>query len=145
MELPCVSSTQGCRLTGTGERRSRPAPLLLHCVAFHTGHTLTPSLSHTRGKSPDRRSQEGFLEEGSCGLLDCLLQGTRGDTMLTSSSSSEVDLGETQHPGCLSTVHVKCCCSVAHSCPTFCNPMNFSTPVFCLLHYLPELAQIHVH
>ena len=37
------------------------------------------------------------------------------------------------------------CCSVAKSCLTLCDPMNCSTPGFPVLHYLPELAQIHVH
>ena len=35
--------------------------------------------------------------------------------------------------------------SLAQSCPTFCNPMDCSTPGFPVLHYLPELAQTHVH
>ena len=35
--------------------------------------------------------------------------------------------------------------SVAQSCPTFCDPMNGSTPGFPALHYLPEFAQSHVH
>ena len=30
-------------------------------------------------------------------------------------------------------------------CPTLCDPMDCSTPGFCILHQLPELAQIHVH
>ena len=34
--------------------------------------------------------------------------------------------------------------SVAQSCPTLCNPMNYSRPGFPVLHYLPEFAQIHV-
>ena len=37
-----------------------------------------------------------------------------------------------------------CYCSVTHSCPTLCKPMDCSTPVFCVLHHLPELAQTHV-
>ena len=37
-----------------------------------------------------------------------------------------------------------CCCSVAQSCPTFCNPLDCSTPVFSL-HYLLEFTQTHVH
>ena len=37
-----------------------------------------------------------------------------------------------------------CCCSVAQSCPTLCDPMDCSTSVFPVLHYLPELAQTHV-
>ena len=38
-----------------------------------------------------------------------------------------------------------CCCSVAESCPTLCNPMNCSTPGFLVLHYLPEFAQTYVY
>ena len=38
-----------------------------------------------------------------------------------------------------------CCCSVAKSCPVLCDPMDCSTPGFPVLHYLPELAQTHVH
>ena len=33
------------------------------------------------------------------------------------------------------------CCSVAQSCPTVCNHMNCSSPVFPVLHYLP----VHAH
>ena len=36
-------------------------------------------------------------------------------------------------------------CSVTKSCPTLCDPMDWSMPDFPVLHYLPELAQIHVH
>ena len=35
--------------------------------------------------------------------------------------------------------------SVTQSCPTFCNPMDCSTPVFPVHHQLPELTQTHVH
>ena len=35
--------------------------------------------------------------------------------------------------------------SVAQSCPTLCNPMDCSTPVFPIYHQLLELAQTHVH
>ena len=38
-----------------------------------------------------------------------------------------------------------CCCSVAQSCPTLCNPMHYSMPGFPVLHNLPESAQTHVH
>ena len=37
-----------------------------------------------------------------------------------------------------------CCCSVTKSCPALCNTMDCSTPGFPVLHYLWELAQIHV-
>ena len=35
--------------------------------------------------------------------------------------------------------------SVAHSCPTLCNPMNRSTPGLPVHHQLPEFTQTHVH
>ena len=38
-----------------------------------------------------------------------------------------------------------CCCSVAKSYPTLCDPVDFSTPGSSVLHYLPKFAQIHVH
>ena len=38
-----------------------------------------------------------------------------------------------------------CCCSVAKSCPTLCDSVNCSTSDFPVLHYLPEVAQTHVH
>ena len=38
-----------------------------------------------------------------------------------------------------------CCCSVANQCPTLCDPMDSSTLGFPVLHYLPELAQLHIH
>ena len=38
-----------------------------------------------------------------------------------------------------------CCCSVAQSCLTLCDPMDCSTPGFPVLHYFPEVAQTHVH
>ena len=38
-----------------------------------------------------------------------------------------------------------CCCSVAKSCLTLCDPMDCSTPGFPVLYYHPEFAQIHVH
>ena len=37
------------------------------------------------------------------------------------------------------------CCSVAQSCLTLFDPTDCSTPVFPVLHHLPELAQTHVH
>ena len=38
-----------------------------------------------------------------------------------------------------------CCCSVAQSCPTLCDPMDCSTPGFPVFHCLLEFAQTHVH
>ena len=38
-----------------------------------------------------------------------------------------------------------CCCSVAQSCLTLCNPMDCSTPGLLVHHQLPEFTQTHVH
>ena len=38
-----------------------------------------------------------------------------------------------------------CCCSVAQSCPTLCDPMDCSTPGLPILQHFLEFAQIHVH
>ena len=35
--------------------------------------------------------------------------------------------------------------SVAQSCPTLCDPMNYSTPGLPVHHQLPEFTQAHVH
>ena len=46
---------------------------------------------------------------------------------------------------CIFSYFLLCCCSVAQSWLTFCNPMDCSTPGFPVLHHLPEFAQTHVH
>ena len=38
-----------------------------------------------------------------------------------------------------------CSCSVAQTCPTLCDPMDWSTSAFPVLHYLLEFAQTHVY
>ena len=38
-----------------------------------------------------------------------------------------------------------CCCLVAKSCSTICDPMDCHTPGFLVPHHLPEFAQVHVH
>ena len=40
-----------------------------------------------------------------------------------------------------SSLDSNCCCSVVKSCPTLCDPMDYSTPA---LHCLLEFAQTHV-
>ena len=37
------------------------------------------------------------------------------------------------------------CCAVTKSCPTLCDPMDWSTQDFPVLHYLLEFAQTHIH
>ena len=43
------------------------------------------------------------------------------------------------------TEQCKVTSSVAQSCPTLCEPMDCSTPVFPVHHQLPEPTQSHVH
>ena len=45
----------------------------------------------------------------------------------------------------LDWIFCMCCCSVTQSCLTLWDPMDCSMPGFPVLHYLPELAQTHVH
>ena len=42
-------------------------------------------------------------------------------------------------------LQLHCCCSVAKSCLTLCNPRDCRTAGFPVFHYLPELAHTHVH
>ena len=35
--------------------------------------------------------------------------------------------------------------SVSQLCPTLCKPVDWSTPGFPVLHYIPEFSQTHVH
>ena len=58
--------------------------------------------------------------------------------------------GEGKGQRCLLPMDQKCrygwlLCSVTQSRLTLCDPMNCSTPGFPVLHYLPELAQAHIH
>ena len=41
--------------------------------------------------------------------------------------------------------HNMFCCSVAKSCMTLCDPIDYSTPCFPVPHHLPEFTQVHVH
>ena len=45
---------------------------------------------------------------------------------------------------CIPALPITCWFSVVQSCPTLCNPMDWSTPGFPVHHHLPELAQTHV-
>ena len=38
--------------------------------------------------------------------------------------------------------HCCCCCSVTQSCPTLCDPMDYNTPGFPVLHHLPALLKL---
>ena len=40
---------------------------------------------------------------------------------------------------------VSICCSIAKSCPTLSDPMDYSTPDSSVLYYVPKFVQIHDH
>ena len=40
---------------------------------------------------------------------------------------------------------IYCCCSVAQSCLTLCDPMDCSTPGLLAPHHLPTFDHVHVH
>ena len=42
-------------------------------------------------------------------------------------------------------VALNCCCSVAQSCLTLCNPTDCSTLCLPVLHHLRKFGQTHVH
>ena len=52
-------------------------------------------------------------------------------------------------PQCLHMIEKEnkfsCCCSIAQSCPTLCDPMDCSTPGFPVHHQLLKFAQTHTH
>ena len=48
-------------------------------------------------------------------------------------------------PFCMLPKDPSCCCSVAQSCLTVCDPIDHSMPGFLVHHKLPELAQTLVH
>ena len=45
----------------------------------------------------------------------------------------------------LEVQEICCCCLVAKSCPTLCNPMDCSTPGLPAHHQLLEFTQTRVH
>ena len=67
------------------------------------------------------------FEMDSCYIFSkCLIEFTCEDT----------------DPGAVCSVQFS---SVAQSCPTFCDPMNCSTPGLPVHHHLPEFIQTQVH
>ena len=70
------------------------------------------------------------MDGGACGLQ--------------SMGSDTTDRLSTAHTVSFSVVRA-CCCSVAQSCPTLCDPMDCSMLGFPVHHHLLEFAQTHVH
>ena len=76
-----------------------------------------------------------------CDPIDCSSPGSSVHGILQVRILEWVAISFSRGP---SQPWISCCCSVAQLRPTLCDPMDFSTPGFPVLHYLPEFAQIHV-
>ena len=63
---------------------------------------------------------------------------------LCSVSVTPLNLGEA-HPLMKINFDFHCCCSVAQSCLTLCDPIDCSTPCLPVHHQLSEFTQTHVH
>ena len=98
-------------------------------------------------------SSQGRERETGVLCLFLFLQGTnpimRAQPLMSSSKPN--GLTKTLSPNTItsgaktSTSEFCCCSSVTKSHLILCDPMDCSTPGSCVLHYLPEFAQIPVH
>ena len=89
-------------------------------------------------------------EGGGFGVL--LFNGDRvsvwKDEKILVMVAQNVNVPNTTEPQHLKIVKMVCMymfSSVAHSCPTLCDPISCSTPRSPVHHQLPELAQTHVY
>ena len=90
------------------------------CLALHPGHTqMTPPL----WEKAKRNLLMKVKEESERAVLKLNIKKLRSWYLVPSVQFS----------------------SVAHSCPTLCDPMDCSTPGFPVHHQLPELPQTHVY
>ena len=91
------------------------------------------------------------LEEGTathCSILAWRIPWTEEPGRLKSMGSQRIghNWSDLEHCYCCSVTTILLLLLLfTQSCPTLCNPMDCSTPVFAVLHHLPELAQTHVH
>ena len=127
-----LSSNTGCgstdRLTsgGSAERRGALADYGAVCTTVWGNMRVKASNSTSSSHSPGGPQETGGLGRGLPPSLEVPDSGRPGSGVRTPAMDSSY-------------------CSVPKSCLTLCDPMDFSTPGFPILHYLPESAQTHVH
>ena len=90
---------------------------------------LKDMLEHLSVHTQDCLTQE----TGERPPFSALVQETRRSPALRNPQSDGGDTASVQFS------------SVAQSCPTLCDPMDRSPPVFPVHHQLPEFTQTHVH
>ena len=78
--------------------------------------------------------------DGQGGLACCDSWGRKESDMTEQLNWTELN-GMSVYPNSMNV----CYCSVTKLCPTLCDPMHHSTPVFPACHQLPEFTQTHVH
>ena len=90
---------------------------------------------------------QGRQAESTLALRDIyfgLLKDLQSKGKMMGKVSSHVEVWGS-HSGMYICCLYICCSSVTKSCPTLCEPMDYSTPGFPVLHCLLEFAQTHVH
>ena len=108
----------------------------IYCVLCFFYYYISSSSDH-QAKDPGscRHHQEELNEGDRLSHPNMfIIQRSRSQNLINDYLLSDHDLGTLQFPLC-------CCCSVALSCLTFCDPMNFSMPGFSVLHHLPKFTQ----
>ena len=85
------------------------------------------------------------LSDLSVPLSEGLLPGLWKGAPLQLSSISEKQTKQAWAPFCYLCLKNCCCCSVAQSRQTLCDPMYWSMPGLPVPHHLPEFAQVQVH
>ena len=112
---------------------------LSHLASFVLGWMVDP-------KSNDRyhrKDKENVRHTEIQGRNQCENRGRDWDHSFKNQEmpripSSYQNLEEARKDSSLASCH----CSVAKSCPTLCDPMDYSTPGFPVLQSLPKFAQI---
>ena len=115
----CICSVQH----GPGTQQANPikprsAPFILSLG--------DPRAGESHGMEPQRTQHAFSLLDPLCSPAPSLFRVERGRLRLSAP-----------------LLHI--CCSVAHLYLTLCDSMDYSTPDFPVLHYLPEFVQTHVH
>ena len=75
-------------------------------------------------------------------FASCVSKGRLLHPSQLSFCTTRIGLGLIARDSCKDSV--RCCFSLAQSCPTLCNPKDCSTPGSTFLYCLTEFAQIHV-
>ena len=116
------------------------AELLQSCPSLCDAVDCSPPGSCVHGESPGKNTGMGCQA-----LLHGIFPTQRLNPCLLSLlcwQASSLPLAPPRKPY---TLWICCCCSVTQSRPILCDPADYSTPGFPVLHRLPKFVQVHVH